>query len=152
MAAVADDPFHAASRLFAGFPKVEAFIVPVSPMCSSSTAPSSRRTDIEPALRICKSMIGFFTLWTLDLSQPTLAEKWDSFVQLASDLYPSGPDQDADLPRHGNGRAVWRAVLEQARLGRGPSASKLLREMTADYPKNPDLALLQRDHDLARGA
>lgn len=124
-------------------------------------AKASGRTDVKPALRICKSMIGFFTLWTLDLSQPTLAEKWDSFAQLASELYPSGPDQDAlwrraggkdaDLPRHGNGRAVWRAVLEQVRLGRGPSALKLLREMTADYPKNPDLALLQRDHDLARG-
>jgi hypothetical protein len=118
-----------------------------------------RRSDLKPALRICSSMIGFFTRWTLDLSIPTVTEKWASFFSLASDLYPSGPDHEelwsraggrnSDLPTSGSGRSRWRTALEQARNGRGPSSSKLIHEMQRDYPGNQELRILGRDPDLS---
>jgi hypothetical protein len=117
-----------------------------------------RRPDLKPALRACLSMIGFFSRWTLDLSTPTAMEKWDSFVSLASDLYPSGPDHEelwsraggrnSDLPRNGSGRSRWRTVLELSRNGRGPSPSMLIQEMTSDYPGNQPLGILSRDPDI----
>jgi hypothetical protein len=117
-----------------------------------------RRPDLKPALRACLSMIGFFTRWTLDLSTPTATEKWDSFVSLASDLYPSGPDHDeiwsraggrnSDLPMHGSGRSRWRTVLERSRNGRRPSPSMLIQEMMCDFPGSHELRILSRDSDI----
>lgn len=103
-------------------------------------------------------MISFFTRWTLDLSSPTATEKWDSFVSLASELYPSGPDHEElwsragghnfELPRIGNGRTRWRTVLEQSRNGRGPSPSMLIQQMRYDFPGNHALSILSRDSDI----
>ena len=118
-----------------------------------------RRSDLKPALRICSSMLGFFDRWMLDLSAPTASEKWESFASVAAELYPSGPDHDelwsraggknSDLPKNGSGRSVWRTVIGQIRNGRGPSPTRLLREMQQDYRSNEELRVLANDRDIA---
>jgi GTPase-associated protein 1, N-terminal domain type 1/Effector-associated domain 1 len=117
-----------------------------------------KRLDLKPALRICASMIGFFTKWGLNLSTPTADEKWDSLVAVAAELYSSGPDhhelwaraggKNADLPRHGIGRSRWKTVLEQVRHGCDPSPSRLLQEMLRDYAGNEELSIFARDPDI----
>ncbi|MFZ2107006.1 MAG: effector-associated domain EAD1-containing protein [Roseiarcus sp.] len=117
-----------------------------------------KRPDLKPALSICSSMTDFWTKWRLNLSTPTADEKWDSLVKVAAELYSSGPDHNElwarsggknwDLPRHGNGRSRWKAVLEQVRRGRDPSPSRLLGEMLRDYAGNEELAILARDPDI----
>ncbi|WP_415766457.1 effector-associated domain EAD1-containing protein [Pseudomonas sp. ZB1P45] len=117
------------------------------------------RTDLKPALRICLSMLGVFTRWMLNLSAPTPAEKWESFVQLAAELYPSGPDHDelwsraggtnSDLPKSGTGRSIWLSVIGQMRNGRGPLPARLLLQMKQDYPTNAQLLFIADDSDIS---
>jgi hypothetical protein len=117
-----------------------------------------RRNDLKPALRVCSSMLGMLTRWTLELSRPSLSEKWKTFEDTAAELYQCGPDEEeiweraggknADLPRSGSGRSRWRTALSQVRKGGEPSAAKLLREMMVDYPANETLRYLSKDRDI----
>jgi hypothetical protein len=116
------------------------------------------REDLRPALRVCISLLGLFTRWSLNLSSLTSTEKWDSFEAVAADLYPSGPDHnelweraggsDADLPRNGNGRSRWHDTLGQMRRGgRRLKVDRLLREMQKDYPLNRELPFFAGDYE-----
>lgn len=113
------------------------------------------RSDLAPALRHCLDFIGFWDKIFLDLTSVSSAEKWDSLVGLAAELYPKGPDQDAlwsraggrdaDLRHHGTGKERWHAALREIQNGRPPRASKLIGEMRIDYPQNPNLKVLAGD-------
>ncbi|ABS65489.1 hypothetical protein Xaut_0231 [Xanthobacter versatilis] len=113
------------------------------------------RSDLAPALRHCLDLIGFWDRMFLDLSSVSSAEKWDTLVELAADLYPKGPDQDAlwsraggresDLRHHGTGKERWHAALRDIQNGRPPHVSKLISEMRTDFPQNPNLRMLAGD-------
>jgi len=115
----------------------------------------THRTDLKPALRVCSSMLGWFDRWTLDISAVTADEKWDAFVELAAQLYYSGPEHDqiwsraggdnSDLQTRGTGKSMWSHALASVRNGRGPSAARLLSEMRRDYSTNEQLQLLAND-------
>ena len=113
------------------------------------------RSDLAPALRHCLDLIGFWDRLLLDLSSVSGAEKWDSLVGLAAELYPKGPDQDAlwsraggrdsDLRHHGTGKDRWHTALRDIQNGRPPRISKLISEMRVDYPQNTNLRVLAGD-------
>jgi hypothetical protein len=119
------------------------------------------RDDLKPALRICYAMIGLVIRWWLGLSSVSYDEKWLALEELVADLYPTGPDHNelwdraggrqADLQSYGNGRARWREAIRQIRRGKGPSAARLLGEMTHDYPLNDQLRHLAADPDFGSG-
>jgi hypothetical protein len=109
------------------------------------------REDVRPALRACLPMIGLLDRWRLGLSAITPAERWKALEDLASELYPAGPNdrelweraggRAADLDQTGTGRTRW----HQARLliehgGRNPRLKHLLEEMRNDYPANQALS------------
>lgn len=113
------------------------------------------RSDLDPVLRHCVSLIDFWDRWFLGLSPISTAEKWESLVELAAQLYPNGPDQEdlwersggrnADLNRHGSGRERWRAALRSIENGRLPRVGQLIHQMLDDYSGNPNLRLLAND-------
>lgn len=113
------------------------------------------RSDLAPALRHCLDLIGFWEKMFLDLTSVSSAEKWDSLVELAAELYPEGPDQDAlwsraggrdsDLRHHGTGKERWHAAFRGIQNGRPPRASKLIGQMRADYSENPYLRMAAGD-------
>ncbi|MFC4929291.1 GAP1-N1 domain-containing protein [Massilia sp. GCM10023247] len=115
----------------------------------------SFRHDVRPALRACIRLVGFSDRFWYGLSEVTPQEKWNAFEDLAAELYPAGPEQDAiweraggkdaDLSWGGNGRYRWHDALSRTRRGKLPSASNLLREMLIDYPANPKLNSLAAD-------
>lgn len=119
------------------------------------------RDDLKPALRICQTMISIVTRWWLGVSPILSDEKWLVLEALATDLYPSGPDENdlwgraggrhADLRSSGTGRARWRDAIGQIRRGRGPRAALLLTEMARDYPRNDELQSLVADPDFRGG-
>lgn len=113
------------------------------------------RSDIAPVLRHCMDLMGFFDRWFLGLSPISTVQKWDVLAELAAKLFPNGPDQDAlwersggrdaDLHHHGTGQERWRSAIRDIQNGRPPRASKLIQQMRADFPKNPNLALMAND-------
>lgn len=113
------------------------------------------RRDLAPALRHCLDLIGLWDRMFLDIVSVTSAEKWESLVELAAELYPKGPDQDAlwlraggrdsDLRHHGTGKERWHAALRGIQNGRPPRGWKLISEMRIDYPENPNLRMLASD-------
>lgn len=115
----------------------------------------SGRQDVEPVLRHCLDMMGFWNRLRLNLSPVTASEKWDSFMQLAAELYPSGPDHnslweragghDSDLVHQGSGNSRWRAAVREIQRGKPPRIAQLVREMQNDFEGNPKLHLLAND-------
>ncbi|MBO9575601.1 MAG: hypothetical protein J7494_07695 [Sphingobium sp.] len=113
------------------------------------------RSDIAPVLRHCIDLIGFFDRWFLGLSPVSVTQKWDVLAELAAELFPSGPDQDAlwersggrdaDLRHHGTGKERWRGAIRDIQNGRQPRVSRLLHQMQADFPENPNLRLMAND-------
>jgi len=115
----------------------------------------SGRQDVGPALRHCLNLMGFWDRLSLGISPVTDTEKLESFVQLASELYPGGPDhnslweraggRDSDLVHHGSGIARWRAALKEIQHGKPPRIAQLVREMRNDFEGNSKLPLLADD-------
>ncbi|AGA08858.1 hypothetical protein CN151_29520 [Sinorhizobium meliloti] len=115
----------------------------------------SGRKDLNPALRLCYDLIGIWDRWFLNLSPISDAEKWESFAQLAADLYPSGPDHESlweraggrafDLSHSGSGIWRWRDAVRSIQRGKPPSIDRLIREMRRDYEANAQLRLLADD-------
>ncbi|MDR6144310.1 hypothetical protein QE363_000103 [Sphingomonas sp. SORGH_AS870] len=91
----------------------------------------------------------------LGLSSVSSIEKWESLVELAAELYPKGPDQealwsraggrDSDLRHHGTGKERWHSALRDIQNGRPPRVSELISEMRVDYPQNTNLSMLAGD-------
>lgn len=115
----------------------------------------SGRQDVGPVLRHCLDLMSFWDRWLLGLAPVTTTEKWESFMQLAAELYPSGPDynslweraggRDSDLVHHGSGNSRWRAAVREMQRGKPPRIAQLVREMRNDFEGNPKLRLLADD-------
>lgn len=113
------------------------------------------RNDVKQALRICKDIIGIWDTLTLGLSSITNDEKWRLLEELATELYPRGPDenslwdraggQDSDLQIRGNGKSRWHDAILQLRRGKGPRMQRVLGEMSIDYPANDRVRYLAGD-------
>ena len=112
----------------------------------------SGHRDLEPALSTCDSLLDTWTRILLELTPVSEREKWEAFEELATELYPSGPDhedlwqhaggKDADLKHRGNGRERWRQALRKIRNGKGPHPTALLKRMLEDYPRNEGIRYL----------
>lgn len=60
-----------------------------------------RRQDLMPGLRRCSGLLGFYTLWKLEITKPTAFEKWREFEKEVCLLYPNGPDSNELWSRAG---------------------------------------------------
>ncbi|MFC4154727.1 effector-associated domain EAD1-containing protein [Massilia aurea] len=120
---------------------------------------ADHRPDLMPGLRLCADLLSFYTRWTLGISKPTVAEKWNAFEDEARDLYPSGPDsgelwsraggKNSDLPGWSqNGAARWHLALNLIRYGGRPGTRALLAVMCQDFPSNEKLRLYSNDTDI----
>lgn len=111
--------------------------------------------DIAPVLNHCINLIGLFDRWFLGLSPVSVLQKWDVLLELAAELFPNGPDQDglwersggrdADLRHHGTGKERWRGAIRDIQNGRPFHVSRLIQQMRADFPENPNLRLMAND-------
>lgn len=120
---------------------------------------ADHRPDLIPGLRLCASLLSFYTRWKLGISKPSSTEKWNAFEGEARELYPSGPDSDelwsraggknSDLPgRSQNGATRWHTALNSIRYGGRPTARELLAVMCQDFPLNEKLHLYATDTDI----
>ena len=115
----------------------------------------SGRRDLKPTLRACCDMLGFWTRMSLDLTPLSEGEKWEALEDLATELYPGGPNEqgvweraggnDADLLLHENGRMQWRQALRNVRTGAGVRPIDILSSMNADFPNNERILHLSDD-------
>ena len=115
----------------------------------------SGRLDLKPALRACCDMFSLWDRLMFGLVPISEFEKWEAFLDLAAELYPSGPDHaglweradgdDADLSTGGDGRTRWRNAIRKVRFGKGPRPSTLLARMREDFPNNKRIPHLTGD-------
>ena len=120
------------------------------------------RRDLKPALRACYGMLDFWERITLPFTAISEWEKWKGFEELATELYPGGPDDqglweradgdDADLSSSGDGRTRWRKAVRDIRNGKGPTPSALLAAMMEDFPHNERIPHLAGDRVFGGGA
>ena len=116
----------------------------------------SGRRDLKPALRACYTLFDIWTRFFLGLTPPSEMEKWEVFEELATELYPGGPDdeglweraggKDADLKHRGNGHDRWRQALRKIRYGKKPRPTALLKRILEDYPRNEHVLYLADNH------
>lgn len=115
----------------------------------------SGRMELKPALRACCNMFGLWDRFIFGLVPISEFEKWEAFLDLATELYPTGPDHaglweraggdDADLSTGGDGRTRWRSAIRKVRYGKGPISSTLLARMREDFPNNERIPYLAED-------
>ena len=115
----------------------------------------SGRQDLKPALRTCCDMFDLWDRLFYRLVPISEFEKWDAFQELATELYPGGPDDDglweraggddADLSTGRNGRTRWWHALSKTRNGKGPTPFALLAKMMEDFPHNERIPHLASD-------
>jgi len=118
----------------------------------------SSRKDLMPALKECKSLLGYFEKLRLSLlghfSESTSPEEWWSeFSKQCYTKYPKGPldkglwgrsgGESYDLHTTGTGREIWTEIINKMRNKRiDVDVLKLLHEMSTDYPKSNELKQL----------
>lgn len=118
----------------------------------------STRTDLNPALAECQSLLAFFKRLSLSflgyLSESVSTEKWwSAFTKQCYSLYSNGPTEmglweraggkNYDLPTKGTGREIWINAITKMRNGISDvDIQKLLQEMIEDYPFNTELRQL----------
>ena len=115
----------------------------------------SGRQDLKPALRVFHDMLDFWTRLWLGLKPLSESEKWEAFENLATELYPRGPNEEgiweraggknADLSLQENGRSQWRKVLGKSRHGKGVRPIAILKAMQRDFPHNEQVVHLISD-------
>ena len=115
----------------------------------------SGRQDLKPALRACCDLLSLWTRFFLDLTPFSEGEKWEALEDLATELYPGGPNEqgvweraggnDADLLLHENGRTQWREALRNVRRGAGVRSIDILNSMNEDFPNNERILRLSGD-------
>jgi hypothetical protein len=113
----------------------------------------SGRDEAKPVLSACIEMVGWLNRLIIGISPPSLETSWLALEDLASQLYPSGPDHDelwsrsggkpADLQKDGSGNARWHDALSQIKRGKDPKIDNLLAEMVREFPNNDDLRRLK---------
>ena len=120
----------------------------------------SGRRDLRPALQACHDMLDIWERITLPLTAISEKEEWRAFEDLATELYPGGPDDDglwertggndADLSPGASGRMRWRKTMRKMRKGGRPTPSALLVMMMEDFPNNERLPHLAGDRMFGR--
>ena len=115
------------------------------------------QSELVPAVRVCAELLGFWTRLRLGVSTVSLNEKWEFFEEVATELYPNGPDHEAlwsraggdnaHLHHSGTGRSRWHHALTEVRRGGGVRVEQLMRKMREDYPHNEKLRYLADDHE-----
>ncbi len=122
---------------------------------------NSRRQDFVPALQECTSLLSLLDRFKLsfsgiDVGSRTQDEWWRAFIDLASHLYPRGPEERhvwsraggdlAMLRRDTPGRTQWEEAifLLQKRIGGDISVSSLFDTMQDDFRNNEELQMLRR--------
>jgi len=119
------------------------------------------RQDLRPALHACQNLLSGMQRWRLNLSAPSVNEKWADFEREACELYPGGPDHDELWSRAGgknyllpggaeDGATRWHSALRSVRYGSKPLARDLLDEMIRQYPNNENLRMYAADEDIVR--
>ncbi|MGM5034949.1 effector-associated domain EAD1-containing protein [Tardiphaga sp. 803_E3_N1_3] len=113
------------------------------------------RRDLDPVLRHCTSLMGIVDRIWLGISPVTDTEKREALIELAGELYPTGPDHDglweraggknSDLTHHGSGIGRWRDALRAIQNGKKPPISKLIQQMRNDFGANPKLRAMADD-------
>lgn len=115
------------------------------------------KQTFRPALRLCYEMLDLWTRFFVGIAPPSQDERWKLLEDLAAELYPIGPAQDelwdraggktSDLEHSGSGRTEWHKALAKVRHGKGPGATKLLREMSKDYPMSDKIRYLRQSEE-----
>jgi hypothetical protein len=121
---------------------------------------SRNRTDLIPALSECYSLLGWLQRFLLHgkLSYSITEDEWWGALQdLATELYPKGPEAQYVWSRSGgdpslidmgqSGRSQWISALQTLRKGGGGkqiSIESLLSEMKVDYPSSEGLKVLDQ--------
>ena len=113
------------------------------------------RRDVAPVLRHCLDLMSFFDRYFLGIAPINSTQKWSALTELAAELFPNGPDQnalwersggrDADLSHLGTGKERWRRAIRDIECGRQPRVSRLIQQMQVDFPENPKLRLIAKD-------
>jgi hypothetical protein len=113
------------------------------------------RADLRPALTQCAELFSWLTRFRYQLSSVSSDQKWSALREVASTLYPSGPDhheiwersggKNKELEHWGDGDSRWTAALNRVRHGNGVQVARLLREMKNEYPRNEELRFLSED-------
>src|ERR1035441_9742894 len=113
------------------------------------------RNDLRPALTQCADLFSWLTRFRYQLSAVSSDQKWVALREVASTLYPSGPDhhdiwersggKNRELEHHGDGEWRWAPALNRMRNGNGVYAGRLLHEMKQEFPMNEELRFLGDD-------
>jgi len=122
----------------------------------------STRTDLNPALAECQSLLGFFKRLSLSflgyLSESVSTEEWwSAFTEQCYTIYPNGPTQmglwgraggkNYDLLTIGAGREIWEDAISKIRNGiTNVDAQRLLQEMLKDFHSNTKLEQLKKTY------
>ncbi len=117
-----------------------------------------QRKDLVPALLQCSHLLGLWQRIKLSASglkrdAISLEEWWDEFLEIASKLFPGGPEQNglwesaggdlSQLYSSGSGREKWSNGVRILRNNGSPKVKKLVKKMRDAYPGNEILKNLQ---------
>ena len=113
------------------------------------------RDDLREFFRVCASHLNFWDRVRHGISQPTKRELYNFLVNVASDLYPSGPvDREiwvraggnaSHLNISGTGRTQWNSAIRIIRNGNRVRAATLVSAMREDFPLNDQLDYLAKE-------
>lgn len=116
------------------------------------------RMDLVPALVQSSHLLGFWQRLGLSVSglkrdAISTEEWWNEFLEIASRLFPGGPEQDglwelaggdlSQLYTSGSGREKWNRATRILRNDGIPTVKKLIKKMRDEYPSNEQLKNLQ---------
>ncbi|CCH55903.1 hypothetical protein BN8_05203 [Fibrisoma limi BUZ 3] len=119
---------------------------------------SMHRNDLVPALLKSSHLLGFWQRLKLSASglkrdAISLEEWWNEFLEIASKLFPGGPEQDglwesaggdlSQLYTSGSGREKWNHAVRILRNSGSPTVNKLVKKMREAYAGNEKLKNLQ---------
>lgn len=117
------------------------------------------RPDLEPSLRQCYSLLGFWERLNLAANGFGSAlistdEGWEILLQKVIDHYPDGPNQNgiwenaggkrSDLHTSGSGKQIWTAAVTHMKNGGHPKPKKLLSKMIEEFPFDGSLKELNQ--------
>ena len=104
--------------------------------------------------QICANHLDIWDRLLHGISQPSRAELYNLLVELACDLYSSGPKDSeiwaraggnlSKLDVSGSGQLQWEAAIRKVRNGNKVRAGNLIAAMREDYPSNDCLAYLEK--------
>ncbi|GAB4023397.1 hypothetical protein GCM10028808_73730 [Spirosoma migulaei] len=118
----------------------------------------SIRKDLVSALLQSSHLLGFWQRLKLSASglkrdAISSEEWWNEFLEIASKLFPGGPEQDglwesaggdlSQLYRSGSGREKWSQAIRILRNNGSPTVKKLVKKMREAYAGNEILKNLQ---------